>query len=78
METSRYEELNEMGIGLTKEEVAKGWHFCCDWDFLLVGPGMQEALACQCQVKPIVEWQNSKEGQQMMWDIHEKTKNTDS
>jgi len=33
---------------LTPEEVAAGWHFCFDWDGLLVGPGMPEIEACRC------------------------------
>ena len=26
----------------TPQEVAEGWHFCPEWDGLLVGPGMIE------------------------------------
>lgn len=35
---------------LTNEEVLVGWHYCPDWDFLLVGPGMEEQEGCQCDV----------------------------
>lgn len=38
------EELN-----LTPGEVAKGWHWCWEWDGLLVGPNMGEMQFCQCQ-----------------------------
>ncbi len=35
---------------LTEQEIAEGWHFCFDWDGLLVGPGMPEAESCYCGV----------------------------
>ena len=31
---------------LTAEEIAAGWHFCMEWDGLLVGPGMEELEMC--------------------------------
>lgn len=33
---------------LTPEEIKLGWHFCAEWDGLLVGPGMDERDACVC------------------------------
>lgn len=44
MAQERYKELmdEEKLLPLTKEEVEDGWHFCSDWDGLLVGPGMDE------------------------------------
>lgn len=33
---------------LTKEEVAEGWHFCFDWDGLLIHKDDPEAGACTC------------------------------
>ena len=33
---------------LTQEEFEHGWHWCPDWDGLLVGPGMGELMGCQC------------------------------
>lgn len=30
------------------EEIALGWHFCPEWDGLLIGPGMAETDACSC------------------------------
>jgi hypothetical protein len=34
---------------LTLEEIKEGWHWCPDWDFLLVGPGMEaEQDCCGC------------------------------
>jgi hypothetical protein len=35
-------------LNLTEEEIKYGWHFCHEWDGLLVGPGMKEAEACLC------------------------------
>lgn len=33
---------------LTQEEFDNGWHFCGEWDGLLVGPGMMELEFCTC------------------------------
>ena len=57
MTVQRYDELmkSEMEddevLSLTPDEIAKGWHFCWDWDGLLVGPGMKEQESCVC-LKP--------------------------
>lgn len=32
---------------LTPAEIAEGWHFCVEFDGLLVGPGMGELRVCQ-------------------------------
>lgn len=37
------------------EHSAKGWHFCWDWDFLVVGPGTPEWDGCNCGVKERVD-----------------------
>jgi hypothetical protein len=34
-------------LPLTAEEIAGGWHFCWEWDGLLVGPEMEEWKFCQ-------------------------------
>jgi hypothetical protein len=34
---------------LTPAEMDAGWHFCYDWDELLVGPGMMELSCCHCE-----------------------------
>lgn len=44
----RYLELDKAGKGLTEEEIEAGWHFCLDWDGMLVGPGMPEVEGCIC------------------------------
>lgn len=36
------------GLQLTEAEIAEGWHFCAEWDGLLVGPEMPEMESCLC------------------------------
>lgn len=37
---------------LTDAEMIEGWHFCPDWDFLLIGPGMHEfESCCLCEIR---------------------------
>jgi hypothetical protein len=46
-------------LQLTQSEIDKGWHFCPEWDDLLIGPGMDElqnfldpvSLVCACGYK---------------------------
>ena len=33
---------------LTAEEISQGWHFCPEFDFLLVGPRQPEQDFCDC------------------------------
>lgn len=40
--------MRDDDLALTPEEIAEGWHFCWEWDGLLVGPGMKELEACTC------------------------------
>jgi hypothetical protein len=35
-------------VELTAEEFRQGWHWCGDFDGLLVGPGMGELASCTC------------------------------
>ena len=39
---------------LTEKELEQGWHFCPDWDGLLIGPGMSELECCRCRRKEAV------------------------
>lgn len=49
MTEERYQQLSyDEGHELTKEERAEGWHWCCEYDNLLVGPGMGELRSCYC------------------------------
>lgn len=31
---------------LTEEEIAEGWHFCEDWDFMIMKPDDGEVCSC--------------------------------
>lgn len=35
-------------LPLTDEEIKEGWHFCYEWDGLLIGPGFGELEPCHC------------------------------
>jgi hypothetical protein len=49
MTPERYNELEmNIEVKLTSEERAEGWHFCDEFDSMLVGPGMQELECCTC------------------------------
>lgn len=47
--------IEKKGEALTKEEVADGYHFCKDWDGLLVGPDDPEVESCTCKLVPRCE-----------------------
>ena len=47
--------MDDNGTELTDDEIAVGWHFCNDFDGLLVGPGMGEYQICECKGKPKAE-----------------------
>ena len=36
---------------LTPSEIEEGWHWCAEFDCLLVGPGMGELRFCSCLPK---------------------------
>jgi hypothetical protein len=48
MTNERYMEIEKAGCGITQEEWNAGWHWCYDWDCMLVGPGMQAQESCLC------------------------------
>jgi len=54
MSSERWEALMrfEDGVDLSMEERSLGWHFCTEWDGLLIGPGMDECKYCLCERKP--------------------------
>ena len=60
MNRDRYVELDNGKGELTLAEVAQGWHFCDEWDGLLVGPGMAEMECCGCFEGPeqLGPWHN--------------------
>ena len=52
MTEERYKQLMEDDKAkLTDQEVADGWHYCYEFDGLLVGPGMGELRFCACWPK---------------------------
>lgn len=48
MTEERYWELEYKGGVLTKEELDEGWHFCLDWDGLLISPQEIKMGLCSC------------------------------
>lgn len=35
-------------VPLSKSEIEEGWHYCSEFDGLLVGPKMSELNCCRC------------------------------
>lgn len=70
MNKERYNELESTGLGLTKEEYHQGWHWCNEWDGMLVGPSTQEALVCSCNHPAIEAWKETEEAKEMMEKIY--------
>lgn len=51
MNPKRRYELEEIPEAkLTDEEMDGGWHFCPDWDGMMVGPTMIEFDCCCCEL----------------------------
>jgi hypothetical protein len=72
MNRERYIELDRSGTGLTKEEWEQGWHWCNEWDGMLVGPNTDEALVCSCSHPAIERWKESEEGKKMQKALDER------
>ncbi len=52
MTRERWEELmRNSSITLEDEEFDEGWHFCADWDELLIRKDMPEMECCTCEIK---------------------------
>ena len=66
MNKERYDILEQSGLGLTKEEYDQGWHWCNEWDGLLVGPSMREAIVCSCNHPVIEAWKETEEAKEMI------------
>lgn len=77
MDMERYLELDRSGKGLTKEEWDRGWHWCFEWDDMLVGPGSDEALMCSCDHPAIEEWKKSEEGVRMREELNKRLEGSD-
>jgi hypothetical protein len=49
MGRDRYNELMlDQSAKLTQEEIDDGWHFCTEWDFLLIHKSWMEFECCDC------------------------------
>jgi hypothetical protein len=51
MHIHRHRVLNLGMSELTPYEISQGWHFCWEYDGLLVGPGCPELMECECLPK---------------------------
>lgn len=40
--------MKDDALSLTEQEIKDGWHFCVEWDGLLIGPCMGELECCSC------------------------------
>jgi hypothetical protein len=69
----RYIELNSTGQDLTPEEWNRGWHWCVEWDGLLVGPNTEEALVCSCDHPVIEAWKKSEEGKRLQKELDDRS-----
>jgi len=50
MTPERYRELNgPVSIDLTAAEMRQGYHFCPDWDFMLIRLGAPGGEPCYCK-----------------------------
>ena len=49
MTEKRYNQLMNRKGRLTAAELQDGWHFCYEWDGLLIQPTDPEAKFCRCQ-----------------------------
>jgi len=70
MTEERWYDVEYNQANLTQKEINQGWHFCQDWDGMLVGPGMPEFDSCLCCISgvedsvtiPASEYEKLKEG----------------
>jgi hypothetical protein len=65
MNKQRIIDLQKSETELTEEEVKQGWHFCPDFDDLLIGPGNVEAFVCNCSLSSIEEWKKTEEAKEL-------------
>jgi len=50
MNSRRYQEIEIEGKQLLPSEFRRGWHYCENWDDMLVGPTMTEWESCHCDL----------------------------
>lgn len=52
MTEQRWKQLSKSdNWDINPEEIAAGWHWCAEFDGLLVGPGSHELRFCKCWPK---------------------------
>ena len=73
MNRERYIELDRSGTGLTEQEWEEGWHWCNEWDGMLVGPNTDEALVCSCSHPAIEKWKESEDGKKLQQELDERS-----
>lgn len=58
MTPERYNFLEvKFGATLTQEEIAAGWHFCENWNDMLIHRDWPEFQECTCDAGCDPEWQ---------------------
>ena len=45
---------------LTPEEISAGWHYCRDWEWVLIGPGNSKMDSCNCRINKKIHDQIKK------------------
>ena len=45
---------------LTPEEISIGWHYCCNWEWALIGPGDLKMDSCNCKINKKIHEQIKK------------------
>ena len=45
---------------LTPEEISIGWHYCYNWEGLLIGPGDLKMDSCNCKINKKIHEQIKK------------------
>ena len=52
MKDERYKQLEKAAkVKLTEEEKQDGWHFCREWDGMLIHSSWPEYESCICKLK---------------------------
>ncbi len=53
MDNQRYKDIMDGKADLTQEEINQGWHFCVEWDFMLINKNSAEGMCCRCNLKGV-------------------------
>jgi len=48
MSSTQMKYYDETGEPIPPEFVLAGYHYCPDWDMMLIGPGSSEMSGCSC------------------------------